>query len=204
MLLLLFCLWLSTTFVRPVMPISIDNFAEGEDDHVHVSVPGYTGNLKEEAATGVVFSVIGLCSTIAALAVAPVASRFGYRNTVAGAAIVTGALYPTVALANGLVSFALLLGAVGLFQGAMVPGTSALIAASAPEGKHGSTFGMASSMQSLALMLGPLGGGAVTGWQGINAVYVVIGVIVVLAGIACVAFVREPDVFANTQPKLAR
>jgi len=204
MLLLLFCLWLSTTFVRPVMPISIDNFAEGADDHVHISVPGYTGDLKEEAATGVVFSVIGLCSTVAALAVAPVGQRIGYRNTVGAAAIVTGVLYPTVALAGGLVSFALLLGAVGLFQGAMVPGTSALIAASAPDGKHGSTFGMASSMQSLALMLGPLGGGAVTGWQGINAVYVVIGVIVVLAGIACFAFVREPDAFAEGQPRAAR
>ncbi|MGE0599361.1 MAG: MFS transporter [Dehalococcoidia bacterium] len=192
---LLFCLWLSTTFVRPVMPISIDNFSINE--RVHLSVPGYTGDVKEEAATGIVFSVIGLTSTIAALSVAPLGQRFGYRNTVAVAAIMTGALYPTVALAGGLVSFALLLGAVGLFQGAMVPGTSTLIAASAPEGKHGSTFGMAASMQSLALMLGPLGGGYVTGVSGINSVYVVIGVVVGLAGIACLLFVREPKEFAK-------
>ena len=195
MLGLLFCLWLSTTFVRPVMPISIDNFSDGERVHVHV--PGFTGDLREEAATGVVFSAIGLASTIAALSVAPLGERFGYRNTVGAAAILTGLLYPTVALAGGLVSFALLLGAVGLFQGAMVPGTSALIAASAPQGKHGSTFGMASSMQSLALMLGPLGGGFVTGQWGIEAVYVVIGVLVVLAGLACFLFVREPKDFGR-------
>jgi MFS family permease len=193
---LLFCLWLSTTFVRPVMPISIDNFAE--NDRVHIEVPGFTGNLKEEAATGLVFSVIGLTSTIAALSVAPLGQRFGYKNTVAGAAIMTGILYPLVALAGGLVSFALLLGAVGLFQGAMVPGTSTLIAASAPEGKHGSTFGMASSMQSLALMLGPLGGGYVTGLAGINSVYVVIGVIICIAGIAALVLVREPAAFAKS------
>ena len=192
---LLFCLWLSTTFVRPVMPISIDNFAE--DDRVHINVPGFDGRVKEEAATGIVFSVIGLTSTIAALSVAPLGQRFGYRNTVAGAAIMTGILYPTVALAGGLVSFALLLGAVGLFQGAMVPGTSTLIAASAPEGKQGSTFGMASSMQSLALMLGPLGGGYVTGVSGINSVYVVIGVVIAAAGLACLVFVREPKAFAK-------
>ena len=90
-----------------------------------------------------------------------------------------------VALAGGLLSFALLLGAVGLFQGAMVPGTSALIAASAPEGKQGSTFGVAASMQSLALMLGPLGGGFTTGIAGIAAVYVVIGGILLVAAVGC-------------------
>ncbi len=199
---LLFCLWLSTTFVRPVMPISIDNFAE--EEHVHIHFLGFDGDVKEEAATGIVFSVIGLTSTVAALSVAPLGQRFGYRNTVAGAAIMTGILYPAVALAGGLVSFALLLGAVGLFQGAMVPGTSTLIAASAPEGKQGSTFGMAASMQSLALMLGPLGGGYVTAVSGINSVYVVIGVVICLAGIASLALVREPKAFAKVQPSEAR
>jgi MFS family permease len=197
MLALLFNLWLSTTFVRPLMPISIDNFAEGE--RVHLQVPGYTGDLREEAATGLVFSIIGLASTVSALGLAPIGERLGYRNTVGAAAILTGGLYPFVALAGGFVSFALLLGAVGLFQGAMVPGTSALIAASSPEGKQGSTFGMAASMQSLALMLGPLGGGVVTGWAGIEAVYVVIGAIVAAAGVGCFLFVREPKDFGRAR-----
>ncbi|MBK9610398.1 MFS transporter [Candidatus Amarobacter glycogenicus] len=202
MLLLLFSLWLSTTFVRPVMPISIDKFADGE--RVHLEVPGWTADLKEEAATGLVFGVIGLTSTIGALAVAPLGQRIGYRNTVATAALVTGALYPTVALANGAVPFALLLGAVGLFQGAMVPGTSALIAASTPEGKQGSTFGLAASMQSLALMLGPIGGGFTTGVAGIESVYVVIGLILLAAGGAAFLFVREPSGFGKNQPSEAR
>jgi DHA1 family multidrug resistance protein-like MFS transporter len=102
------------------------------------------------------------------------------------------------------VSFALLLGAVGLFQGAMVPGTSALIAASAPEGKHGSAFGMAASMQSLALMLGPLGGGFTTGLGGIEAVYIVIGAILLVAGIGAFVLVREPKSLRKAQPRPAR
>ena len=195
MLLLLFSLWLSTTFVRPVMPISIDNFST--DQRVHIGLPFWTTDLKEEAATGLVFSVIGLTSTIAAFSVAPLGERLGYRNTVAGAALLTGVLYPTVALAGGVVSFALLLGAVGLFQGAMVPGTNALIAASTPDGKQGSAFGLAASMQSLALMLGPLGGGFTTGIAGIGAVYVVIGIILIIAAIGAIAFVREPEGFGK-------
>ncbi len=201
-LVFLFCLWLSTTFVRPVMPISIDNFAVAE--RVHIAVPGFTGDLREEAATGLVFSVIGLTSTIAALSVAPLGERFGYKNMVAFAAIMSGVLYPLVAMADGLVSFALLLGAVGLFQGATVPGTSALIAASAPEGKHGSTFGMAASMQSLALMLGPLGGGLVTGIAGINAVYVVIGIFIFVTGIVSFLVIKEPRAFAKDHSSAAR
>ncbi|MEO8540129.1 MAG: MFS transporter [bacterium] len=197
MLLLLFSLWLSTTFVRPVMPISIDNFAD--DDRVQIDVPGFHKNLKEEAATGLVFSVIGLTSTIAAFSVAPLGERLGYRNTVGGAALITGILYPTVALAGGAVSFALLLGAVGLFQGAMVPGTNALIAASTPDGKQGSAFGLAASMQSLALMLGPLGGGFTTGVAGISAVYIVIGVILLVAAVGCFAFVKEPTGFGKAK-----
>ncbi|MGB4862913.1 MAG: MFS transporter, partial [Tepidiformaceae bacterium] len=113
-------------------------------------------------------------------------------------------LYPLVAMADGLVSFALLLGAVGLFQGATVPGTSALIAASAPEGKHGSTFGMAASMQSLALMLGPLGGGLVTGIAGINAVYVVIGIFIFVTGIVSFLIIKEPRAFAKDHSSAAR
>ncbi len=197
MMALLFCLWLSTTFVRPLMPISIDNFATNQ--HLPIRVFGWSASLKEEAATGLVFSVVGLTSTIAALSVGPLGERFGYRNIVAGAALLAGVLYPTVALAGGLLSFALLLGAVGLFQGAMVPGTSALIAASAPEGKQGSTFGVAASMQSLALMLGPLGGGFTTGVGGIAAVYVVIGVILVMAAVGCLLFVKEPEGFGRAR-----
>lgn len=204
MLGLLFALWLSTTFVRPVMPISIDEFAahpaDGAD-RVHFTFLGAVFNLKEEAATGIVFGVIGLTSTIAALAVAPLGQRIGYKNCVAGAAVLTGALHIPVAFAGGFVMFCVLLGAVGLFQGAMVPGTNALIAASTPEGKQGSAFGLAASMQSMALLVGPLAGGFVTGTLGIQAVYVVIGVILLLASVAAYAFIREPELFAkNLEP----
>ena len=153
--------------------------------------------LREEAATGILFGIIGLTSTLAALSVAPLGQRIGYKNCVAGAAILTGLLYLPVALAGSFGMFCLLLGAVGLFQGAMVPGTNALIAASAPDGMQGSAFGLAASMQSLALLIGPLGGGFVSGLVGIGAVYVVIGVILIAASVAAYAFIREPEVFAR-------
>ncbi|MCC7365437.1 MAG: MFS transporter [Dehalococcoidia bacterium] len=207
MLLLLFALWLSTTFVRPVMPISVDDFADHttsneEDDRVHFDAVFRSFELKEETATGLVFGVIGLTSTIAAISVAPIGQRVGYRRSVAGAAMLTGLLYLPVAFAGSYLSYMLFMGAVGLFQGAMVPGTNALIGASVPEGKHGSAFGLAASMQSLALLVGPLGGGAVSGLFGIEWVYAVIGVVLLVAAVFAWLFIREPDVFESGTMKV--
>ncbi|MDZ7728915.1 MAG: MFS transporter [Dehalococcoidia bacterium] len=208
MLSFLFVLWLSTTFVRPVMPISVDGFASHPDpaddsaDRVSLVLPGYQRELKEEAATGIVFGILGLTSTIAAISVSPVGERLGYRRTVCGAAMITGLLFLPVALAGGFTTFVLFLGGVGLFQGAMVPGTNALIAAATPEGKHGSAFGLASSMQSLALLIGPLAGGGVAGLFGIEAVYVVIGVILVGAAVLAFMSLHEPERGPIPEPAL--
>ncbi len=203
MLGLLFALWLSTQFVRPVMPISIDDFAgksaagDAGNRRVELTLPGLSFHMKEEAATGVLFGVVGLTSTIAALSVAPLGGRLGYRNCVTGAALVTGLLYLPVALAGTYTSFLLLFASVGLFQGAMVPGTNALIAASVPEGKQGSAFGLAASMQSMALLVGPLAGGFTSGTLGNGAVYVIMGLILVGASALGYAFIREPEGFGR-------
>jgi len=195
MLGLLFCLWLGTSFVRPVMPLSIEDFS-ANPDAANVTVTFFRWHIEEEVATGLVFGIIGLTSTVAALSIAPLGRRIGYRNCVAGAAFLTGALYIPVAFAGSFEAFMFFLGAVGLFQGAMVPGTNALIAVSVPDGKQGSAFGLAASMQSLALLVGPLAGGFVSGTVGVAAVYAVIGVILLLAGVAAYLFVREPEIFA--------
>jgi len=201
MLGLLFCLWLSTTFVRPVMPLSVDDFSahlpgtSSNDDTVHLSLPWFSFDMKEEAATGVTFGVVGLTSTLAAIAIAPAGQRLGYRNSVAIAAAGSGLLFFPVALAGNFTAFLFLFGATGLFQGAMVPGTNALIAASVPDGKQGSAFGLAASMQSLALLLGPVAGGAVSGLFGVASVYAVIGAILLGVALGAWVLIREPEVF---------
>lgn len=197
MLGLLFCLNLSNTFVRPVQPISIDGFATvtPRGDLVHLEFLSFAWDMKEELATGVLFGVIGGTSTIAALCVSPLGQRFGYRNAITGAAVMAGLLYIPLALIGSYSTFLLSFGAVGLFQGAMLPGTNALLAANAPDGKHGSVFGLAASMQSMALLLGPLAGGFVSGLFGNHVVYVVIGVVLVLAGLIARTLIQEPDVY---------
>jgi MFS family permease len=74
----------------------------------------------------------------------------------------------------------------------MVPGTNALIAASTPDGKQGSAFGLAASMQSAALLLGPLLGGALSGAAGMRWVYVAIAALMLTAAAAATLLIREP------------
>jgi MFS family permease len=194
MLGLLFCLWLSTTFVRPLLPLSINDFAAGAGSGTHVTFHYGFGSIElgKKLASSWLFAAIGLTSTIAALSVGPLGRRVGYKRCVATAALGTGALFIPVALSGSYTWFLLFFGATGVFQGAMVPGMNALIAASTPDGKQGSAFGLAASMQSLALLVGPLAGGAVVGLLGIRWDYVVIGTILLGASVVAFLFVHEP------------
>lgn len=195
MLGMLFVLWLSTSYVRPVLAIRIDGFAVHEangQDHVRLALPYFQRDVPEELAAGMLFGVLGASSVIAALSLGPLSSRFGYRNMVTGAALATGLLYIPVALAPSYTGFVAMFGAIGLFQGAMVPGTNALIAANTPDGKQGSAFGLAASMQSLALLVGPLSGGFTSAFLGIDAVFVIIGcLLIAVAGYGRMV-IREP------------
>lgn len=196
MLVLMFVLWLGTTFVRPVMPLNIEHFSSTPDNDtgsVALVLPWRTFQLNVTTSTGIVFGLIGLTSTIAALTVGPLGNKIGYRRCVAGAAAIAGVLYLPVAMSNGFGAFLLMMGAVGLFQGAMVPGLNALIAAAVPDGKQGSAFGLAASMQSLALLGGPIGGGYTSSLAGIWAPYIVIAVVLMLTGVLAYVAVREPE-----------
>jgi MFS family permease len=202
-LVVLFALWLSTTFVRPVMPLSIDSFTGGnglDSEHVHIELLVASFDLSREAATGVVFGVLGATSTIAAIGVGPIGQRVGYRTAIGTAAIGAALLYVPVALSNSFTAYMLAFGAVGIFQGAMVPGTNALIAALTPRGREGSAFGLAASMQSLAILVGPLGGGLTADLAGLRTVYLVLtGVLIVAAAVAFI-FVREPSLDEPEEP----
>lgn len=194
MLALLFGLWLSTTLVRPLMPISIDDFSiqDSMGTHVDLHLGFATYAIGEKRASSYVFAAIGLTSTLAAFTVGRIAAKTGYRRSVAVASLATGVLFIPVALAPAYGPFLFFMALTGLFQGAMVPGMNALLASSTPEGKQGSAFGLAASMQSLALIIGPLLGGAIIAAVGIRWDYALVAGVLLLAGLATIAFVKEP------------
>ena len=174
----------AAVFVRPVVPLVVESFTD-------------TG---VAAKTGFVFAAIALTSAIAAVACGRVAVRAGYRNTLVGATLGAGLAYFFVTFANQLGSLMLLMALVGVFSGAMIPMVNALIGAAAPEGKHGSAFGLVGSAQALSFAVAPLLGGITAQQLGIHAGFAIVGVM--LAGVSALVWltVREPASMLAPEP----
>ena len=81
---------------------------------------------------------------------------------------------------------------VGVFSGAMIPMVNALIGASAPEGKHGSAFGLVGSAQALSFAVAPLLGGITAQQLGIHAGFPIVGAVLVAVSALVWLTVREP------------
>jgi MFS family permease len=180
MLLLISVMFLVSTasvFVRPVVPLVVESFS-GEDSAA--------------AQAGLVFAALAITSAVAALFASRVADRSGYRNVLALATLGAGLAYIPVAIAESLLPLMVLMALVGIFSGAMVPTVNALIGATAPEGKHGSAFGLVGSAQALSFAIAPLLGGITARQLGIHAPFPIIGTVLVLVAVLIWLTVREP------------
>jgi DHA1 family multidrug resistance protein-like MFS transporter len=166
----------AAVFVRPVVPLVVESFTESG----------------VETKAGLVFAAVALTSAIAAVVSGRVAERSGYKNALAFAALGAGLAYIPVAVADSLAPLMLLMALVGVFSGAMIPMVNALIGACAPEGKHGSAFGLVGSAQALSFAVAPLLGGLTAQQLGIHAGFPVVGGM--LVGVSALVWltVREP------------
>jgi DHA1 family multidrug resistance protein-like MFS transporter len=187
MLLLIFVMFLvssASVYVRPVIPLVVESFTD-------TSVT---------TKSGLVFAALALTSAVAALFVGRLAGRRGYRNALVIATLGAGIAYVVVAGANNLAMLMLLMAGVGIFSGAMIPMVNALIGANAPDGKHGSAFGLVGSAQALSFAVGPLLGGITASVVGIHAPFAIAGAM--LIGVSGLVFlsVREPAALAPEEP----
>jgi MFS family permease len=69
---------------------------------------------------------------------------------------------------------------------------NALIGATAPDGKHGSAFGLVGSAQALSFAVAPLLGGLTAQQLGIHAGFVVVGAMLAAVSALVWLTVREP------------
>jgi len=166
----------AAVFVRPVVPLLVESFAEGDI----------------ETKTGFVFAAVALTSAVASVMSARVAGRAGYRNALVAATFGAGIAYIFVAFANSLLPLMVLMALVGVFSGAMIPTVNALIGAAAPAGKHGSAFGLVGSAQALSFAVAPLLGGVTAQQFGIHAGFPIVGAMLVAVAALAWLTVREP------------
>ncbi len=169
----------AAVFVRPVVPLVVEGFT----------------NSNVATKSGFVFAAVALPSAVAAVVAGRIAVRTGFRNALAVATLGAGLAYIPVAIADSLLPLMLLMALVGVFSGAMIPMVNALIGASAPQGKHGSAFGLVGSAQALSFAVAPLLGGITAKQLGIHAGFPIIGVMLVAVSGLVWLTVREPAAF---------
>ena len=166
----------AAVFVRPVMPLLVESFTDSD--------------VATKTASSSPPSRSPALSPPLPAAASPSASDTATRSSAPRSAPASPT--PLVTFAGQLSSLMLLMALVGVFSGAMIPMVNALIGAAAPEGKHGSAFGLVGSAQALSFAVAPLLGGITAQQLGIHAGFAIVGMMLVAVSGLVWLTVREP------------
>ena len=154
------------------------------------------GGIERAAAySGVAFTLSGLGGIVGLL----LARRFVrpglLQLTLIVASIAVGLCHLVLPLSANIVIFMGALTLIALLQAVMVPAINTLIATNAPRERRGTAVGVASAVQAVAFMVGPMAAAGFAAYS-LNLGFVVLGVLSIVLGIVVRIGVREPDLEA--------
>jgi MFS family permease len=98
-----------------------------------------------------------------------------------------------LALAPGAPAYIVAFAAASLVQAALLPATNTLIATNVSRERRGTAFGVASSAQALAFMVGPMAATAFAAWS-LSTGFAVVGVLFVAMAVVLGKWLREPRI----------
>ena len=173
--LLYFGLFALNQGIRVATPIALKDIA-GED--------------RAATLSGIAFSVAGIGSVAGVLLIARILGLWtGLRGTLIALTLASAAVTPLMAFAHGEWVFVAGLLLFAVANGASMPATNALIASTVEPARRGTAFGLASSAQAIAFMVGPMGAAAFAAYS-LPAGFAVCGVLFV--ALAAVLLVTRP------------
>ena len=129
---------------------------------------------------GFVGSVTGISNMICSPLLGRLSDRIGATRILlvclAGSAVMT---IPQ-AFANSVGMLLVFRFLLGCFMGGLIPTVNALVRKYTPDGKESRAFGFNTSALSLGNMMGPVVGGVLSGWIGIEGLFILAGVLLFL------------------------
>jgi DHA1 family multidrug resistance protein-like MFS transporter len=147
-----------------------------------------------EGLVGIAFTVGGVASIAGLFLVNRRGARPGrFRLLLAGGCVAAGICQVGLALAPGAPAYIVAFAAASLVQAALLPATNTLIATNVSRERRGTAFGVASSAQALAFMVGPMAATAFAAWS-LSTGFAVVGVLFVAMAVVLAKWLREPQI----------
>lgn len=191
MVVVLFLLQFAVTVVSPVLPLFVKDLTVAAAAAGAGNAAGGAPVDDAAAATGLVLGLGGLFGAASAIAGGKLADAIGHKPVVLAAAIGSTLLYAPQAWVTSVPQLLALRVGLGLFNGALIPSTQAIIGLATPPERRGIAFGIAASAASLGSAAGPLIGAGIAAAFGIRPVFLVTAA---LLAFACFVIARLPAV----------
>jgi len=132
---------------------------------------------------GFVGSVTGLSNMVASPLLGRLSDRVGSERVLAVSLFGAALAFIPQAMAGTVWQLLLARFGLGMFLGGLIPAVNALIRKYTPDGMESRAYSFNSSTLSLGNMVGPITGGALSGWIGIQGLFVLSAVMMLLNGI---------------------
>ncbi|MFB9327299.1 MFS transporter [Paenibacillus aurantiacus] len=123
--------------------------------------------------SGLVGSATGLSNMVASPLLGRLSDRIGQERVLGVSLVGAALLFVPQAFASTVWQLLALRFLQGMFLGGLIPSVNALIRKHTPDGMESRSFSMNSSTLSLGNMIGPVAGGLISGWIGIEGVFIV-------------------------------
>lgn len=132
---------------------------------------------------GFVGSVTGLSNMLASPLLGKLSDRIGAERVLAVSLVGAALAFIPQALADSVLMLLLARFGLGLFLGGLIPAVNSLIRAHTPDGMESRAYSFNSSTMSLGNMIGPITGGALSGYIGIQGLFVMSAILMLLNGV---------------------
>ena len=174
--LLFFALFALTTFRSVATPIALKDIAGA----------GVT------EATGIAFTLGGIASALGVWILStPYFRRWRLRDILAVTCVLTALAHLMLALSSSVWLFTVAFTLASFLNASMMPATNAMIALNVNRDRRGTAFGIGSSAQAIAFMVGPMGAAMFAKFS-LNAGFVTAGVLMLALAALVALAVREP------------
>lgn len=166
---LLLLVYMTTMVLQPLITVYVAELQGSVDGAVLTS--------------GFIFGLAGVAGAMAAPFWGKVGQKLGFFRILVAALACSGFINLLQFFIGSIIQFALIQFVFGLFIAGIVPAINALVIANTNGDFRGRAFGLTSSANQLGSMLGPVVGGVTGSFAGIKAVFVLTGLMLLLAAL---------------------